>query len=168
MNCIYFTWKREKYLLHGNAGDRSLMRPPCKCVFSCCKDENQHGKKGEWEEQGDVPLGFCNTATHLWPSTVRLFHRRGLSSCNKSAIRQKTATVWWWSTKRNCLLFILYNVLIMLTLIMGILMNKWWRVLTQCKSFSIFTPSNRRHWWVKILGFKRHLESIADLDVLIV
>ena len=126
VNYIYFTWKREKYLLHGNAGDRSLMRPPCECVFSCRKDENQHGKKGEWEEQGDVPQAICNTATHLWPSTVRLFHRRGLSLCNKSVIGQKTATVWWWSTKCNCPLFILYNVLIMLTLIMAMLMTKWW------------------------------------------
>ena len=122
VNYIYFTWKREKYLLHGNAGDRSLMRPPGKSVFAYRKDENQRGKKGEWEEQGDVPQAICNTARHLWPSTVRLFHRRGLSSCNKSVICQKTATVWWWSTKRNCLLFILYNVLIMLT----ILTNKWW------------------------------------------
>ena len=42
------------------------------------------------------------------------------------AINPKTATVWWWSTKRNCLLFIRYNVLIMLTLIMAMLMTKWW------------------------------------------
>ena len=99
------------YLLHGNTGDRSLMRPPCKCVFSCRKDENQHGKKGEWEEQGDVSQAIWNTARHLWPSTVRLFHRRGLNSCNESVMCQK---------------FIIYNVLIKLTLILVMLMTKWW------------------------------------------
>ena len=32
--------------------------------------------------------------------------------------------------------------------------------LTQCKNLSILTPSNRRHRWVKILSFKRHLHRV--------
>ena len=84
------------YLLHGNTGDRSLMRPPGECMFSCRKDENQ--KKYEknrvmFFHSGDVAQALCNTARHLWPSTVRLFHRRGLNSCNESVMCPKISFI---------------------------------------------------------------------------
>ena len=35
---------------------------------------------------------------------------------------------------------------------------------TQCKGFSIFTPSHCWHWWVQIFCFQRHLKNYNDLD----